>query len=253
MPNEYIDIQKLKSSMILNLGDSSGNFMFKGPKSIMFLTSSGNVITNEYNFLTDEMIHYQNNTRGKARFDHIGTIMWTIIKYLQEVPEEHKKYIKKYFTIPDNDECNDNPDYNKLLNNFDFMFEESINTLEWELEYVKQLICDMNENKLFMLCMGNISENINNIIPPDLKKDGFQVSTVDRFMKLTKLCRVNIVHKPDTSIRELNLSSHHLLSYSQRKILLEIIEMYSIPTDKIFIDDYSKEKTIKRQLRLNFY
>ena len=133
------------------------------------------------------------------------------------------------------------------------MFEESINTLEWELEYVKQLICDMNENKLFMLCMGNIGENIDNIIPPDLKKDGFRVSTVDRFMKLTKLCRVNIVKKSDTSIRELNLSSYHLLSYSQRRILLDIIEMYNVPPDKIFIDDHSKEKTIKRQLRLNFY
>ena len=56
MLNEYIDIQKLESCIIFNSGDSSGNFMFKGNKSIMFLTPSGNVITNEYNFLTDELI-----------------------------------------------------------------------------------------------------------------------------------------------------------------------------------------------------
>ena len=252
MPNEYIDIQKLKSSMILNLGDSSGDFIFKGNKSIMFLTSSGKVITNKYNFLTDEMIDYQNKSNLYFTFDHIGVIMWTIIKYLEEVPEEYKKYIKKYFLFPFIENPTDD-----LEVDVDFTlpvsFEESINTMGWELEYVKQLICDMNENKLFMLCTGNISENIHNIIPSEFEKDGVRVNPVDRFMKLTKLCRVNIVMESQFSIRELNVNSHHLLSYSQRKILLEIIEVYSIPPDKIFIDDNSKEKTIKRQLRLNFY
>ena len=50
---------------------------------------------------------------------------------------------------------------------------------------------------------------------------------------------------------ELNIETYHSLTDSQRRVMLDIIEVSGVGLDKIFLDDHSKEQSIKRQLGLH--
>jgi hypothetical protein len=249
--------------MEYNLGDSSGNvvsasrperFIFKGDKSMLFLTSTGNVITNEYNFMTDEMKkvllnYHPNQDVGFARrFDHLGAIMWVILKYIKEMPKEYEEDIKKYFIFPSLDL---EVDMDFTLS---FTFEEIINRKR------KQLISNMNELQFFKICMENISERVNIV----RDKTGERITIIEKFLKLTKVCRVNTVNVTEdhalsydkSSLIELNVETFYPLSNSQRRVLLDIIEIYNVPSDRIFLQTHKMgeaprielEKIIKKQL-----
>ena len=69
----------------------------------------------------------------------------------------------------------------------------------------------------------------------------------DNFIKETKICRV-VMRDGD-----LNIESHNPLSSGQRKFFLEVIEGLDISPDEIFIDDWTEEQCIKRQLGLHFF
>ena len=84
------------------------------------------------------------------------------------------------------------------------------------------------------------------------EKDG---DTVDKFIRNTKMCRVHWrgYVREDYLTIELNVLAHQLLTDSQRKVILDIIEVSGVSPDKIYIDDYSEEQSIKRQLGLQFF
>ena len=94
---------------------------------------------------------------------------------------------------------------------------------------------------------------------PELYNDGqFSVKdgyTVDRFIRNRKMCRVHWrgYVREDYLTIELNVLAHQLLTDSQRKVILDIIEVSGVSPDKIYIDDHSEEQSIKRQLGLQFF
>ena len=54
----------------------------------------------------------------------------------------------------------------------------------------------------------------------------------------------------DVRQRDFNIESYHVLTDLQRKFLLNIIEMDNIGLDKVYVDDYSQEQLVKKQLEL---
>ena len=86
----------------------------------------------------------------------------------------------------------------------------------------------------------------------DASPDGY---TVEKFLKNTKMCRVHWrgYVREDYLTIELNVLAHQLLTDSQRKVILDIIEVSGVSPDKIYIDDHSEEQSIKRQLGLQFF
>jgi hypothetical protein len=73
------------------------------------------------------------------------------------------------------------------------------------------------------------------------------------WIQRTKMCRLGW---SGTSRRDLNIAVGYPLTHSQRRFLLDYIEVYHISPDRIYIDDYSSSKrtgTVKRQLGLQFF
>ena len=84
---------------------------------------------------------------------------------------------------------------------------------------------------------------------------GWKGKEQNYFIKMTKMCRVSL-HKVNVAgvmPTPLNIETHNPLTSEQRKFFLEVIEGLHISPDKIFIDDYSKEQCVKRQLGLHFF
>ena len=79
------------------------------------------------------------------------------------------------------------------------------------------------------------------------------------FVRNRKLCRVRwdgYVWGGELGRKyndELNIETYQSLTDSQRKVILDIIEVSGVSPDKIYIDDYSEEQSIKRQLGLQFF
>ena len=74
---------------------------------------------------------------------------------------------------------------------------------------------------------------------------------VDKFLNLTGVVRLNLeFNKLDSEYRDFNIESYHVLTDLQRKFLLNIIEMDNIGLDKVYVDDYSQEQLVKKQLEL---
>mgnify|MGYP007008427143 CR=1 FL=1 len=108
----------------------------------------------------------------------------------------------------------------------------------------------------FELCKWSIENYIEGKPKDDqrrIKKYFFDgKSTTDciqKFLQQTGMIRVNWKLSEGA---ELNIESHHPLTSSQRRFFIDLIESYNIIIDKIYIDDYSKEQCIKRQLGLNY-
>ena len=81
----------------------------------------------------------------------------------------------------------------------------------------------------------------------------------DIILKKTRVVRVRyfcpVLEPGHTKYRwnELNVESFHSLTQSQRRFILDYIELYRITPERIFIDDWSEEQSIKRQLGLQFF
>ena len=75
-----------------------------------------------------------------------------------------------------------------------------------------------------------------------------------KFMEITGVCRVYFPFGIDygSSNKEVSVEASHRLTHSQRRFLMDYINTNNIPPDKIYVDDYSKEQCIKRQLRANY-
>lgn len=74
-----------------------------------------------------------------------------------------------------------------------------------------------------------------------------------KFMEITGVCRVYLSTEFDSvQNREVSVEASHRLTHSQRRFIMDYINTNNIPPDKIYVDDYSKEQCIKRQLRANF-
>tara|TARA_Y100001963_G_C6571194_1_gene348947 strand:- start:40 stop:642 length:603 start_codon:yes stop_codon:yes gene_type:complete len=52
--------------------------------------------------------------------------------------------------------------------------------------------------------------------------------------------------------RSINVESFHSLTRPQRRFILDYMESYHIPPDKIYIDDWTEKQLIKRQLGLQY-
>lgn len=76
-----------------------------------------------------------------------------------------------------------------------------------------------------------------------------------KFMEITGVCRVYLplsAFIPENINKEVSVEASHPLTHSQRRFLMDYININNIPSDKIYVDDYSKEQCIKRQLRANY-
>ena len=73
-----------------------------------------------------------------------------------------------------------------------------------------------------------------------------------KFMEITGVCRVYLPSDFENVNKEVSVEASHPLTHSQRRFLMDYININNIPSDKIYVDDYSKEQCIKRQLRANY-
>ena len=73
-----------------------------------------------------------------------------------------------------------------------------------------------------------------------------------KFMEITGVCRVYLPSDFENVNKEVSVEASHPLTHSQRRYILDYININNIPSDKIYVDDYSKEQCIKRQLRANY-
>lgn len=73
-----------------------------------------------------------------------------------------------------------------------------------------------------------------------------------KFMEITGVCRVYLPSDFENVNKEVSVEASHPLTHSQRRYLMDYININNIPSDKIYVDDYSKEQCIKRQLRANY-
>ena len=109
-----------------------------------------------------------------------------------------------------------------------------------------------------------VNDIIKTVLGPNGKpyKSGRGFDTEDgrnNLFNITKMCRVNIgefKHRGlvlQNSSCDLNIESLNSLTSGQRKFFLGVIEGLHINSDRIFIDDYSEEQSIKRQLGIHFF
>ena len=92
--------------------------------------------------------------------------------------------------------------------------------------------------------------------------DPWSMSRINDFIHNIKMCRVNWIGL-NTKVGgeyndELNIGTHHPLTDSQRRVILDIIKVSGLLPNKIYIDDLqdkndiiSDEQLVKRQLRLH--
>jgi len=83
----------------------------------------------------------------------------------------------------------------------------------------------------------------------DYHKGMYGLNLLQGFLEKSKLCRVVITEE----VKSLNIESHHPLTSSQRRFLLDVIKGLNINLDKVFIDDYSSEQSVRRQVGLSFF
>jgi len=73
-----------------------------------------------------------------------------------------------------------------------------------------------------------------------------------KFMEITGVCRVYLPSDLESVNKEVHIEASHPLTHPQEKYILDYININNIPSDKIYVDDYSKEQCIKRQLIANY-
>jgi len=195
IPNEYIDVQKLQSCIVSNFGSSEWNVVYNKRKGrIIFLTTTGKVITNTYRFLTDEMKKrlLENSKRNNWSFDHNGVMLWSIIKYIKEMPKEYEEDIKKYFMKT--------PEGNLISsesNSFEMIIDSPCS------------VRDLTDDQLFYICIPRkLSGGFENRIDNHWK---MQLSIMERVIQATKMCRITI-ETTDKNIDEVNIESFNIFS-----------------------------------------
>lgn len=72
-----------------------------------------------------------------------------------------------------------------------------------------------------------------------------------KFMEITGVCRVYLPSDLENVNKEVHIEASHPLTHPQEKYILDYININNIPSDKIYVDDHSKEQCIKRQLGVN--
>ena len=72
-----------------------------------------------------------------------------------------------------------------------------------------------------------------------------------KFMEITGVCRVYLPSDFENVNKEVSVEASHPLTHSQRRYILDYININNIPSDKIYVDDYSKEQCIKNFLFMN--
>ena len=83
---------------------------------------------------------------------------------------------------------------------------------------------------------------------------------VINFIKMTKMCRVSwklqgtsidrIGHET-LSECELDIETYYPLTSLQQRFLLDLIEGFTVSSDRVYVDDWSEEQSVKRQLGLH--
>ena len=89
-------------------------------------------------------------------------------------------------------------------------------------------------------------------LPGGLGLGGILQSIILKKMRLVRFSKqfpMGIIYTKNS----INIESYHPLTNSQRRFILDYIESYHIPPDRIYIDDWSEQQSIKRQLGLQFF
>ena len=197
-----------------NLGSKSF-LSFAGPINVdmEYLSTDGKIITNVNNLLSDEQ-----NEQFVHYGEHRFTAIWSLWKYIRESPKEEEKDIKSCL-VP-------------------FSIEKFIGS--------SKPLGKLDENELHELCFA-VYMNLY-----DKEKDMYKTIFIENFLRYSRMVRINVPNIDDDS-NDLCINSYYPLTHSQRNYLSDYIERYKVNPDRVFIDDYSKEKSIKRQLGLQFF
>ena len=212
-----------------NLGSKTFISLF-GPRNVdmEYLSTDGKVITNVNNLLSDEQ-----NEQFIIYAEHRFTAIWSMWKYIRESPKEEKDI--KSCLVP-------------------FSIEKFIDS--------SKPLGKLDENELHELCWNTYRSDIPN-------EEVYKNRIIEDFLRYSRMIRLQIpnlyvlrgervdidgrvIDSVKTS-NDLNIMSYYPLTHSQRSYLLDYIERYNVSPDRVFIDDYSKEKSIKRQLGLQFF
>jgi hypothetical protein len=167
------------------------------------------------------------STRGQGIYGidpltHYEVLQRGISKYIENKPKKEKSYVIQYFLGESYE-----PEYEKYF------------SMSWQklhsphpIRFI-QLPKEGDPNSLSSTAVGGVLQII--------------------YLKEIGSVRVG---RPYTAVNlnnELNIESYHPLTHPQRRFLLDYIESYHIPPDRIFIDDHSEKQSIKRQLGLQFF
>ena len=237
-----IDSHKLESVTKSLFYDStwtreSGGFRNLGSKSfnpglgyinisMEYLSTDGKIIINVNNLLSDEQ-----NEQFVQYGEHRFIALWCIWKYIRESPKEEEKDIKSCLAP--------------------FSIEKFIGS--------SKLLGKLDENELHELCWDIYSGThlYHHMVVYD--EDVYKTIFIENFLKYSRMVRINVPNIDDDS-NDLNINSYYPLTHSQRSYLLDYIERYNVSPDRVFIDDWSEDKSfgtiiqsIKRQLGLQFF
>ncbi len=218
-----IDKRKLESVTKQMFYDSTWTRESRGYTSkicdrMEYLSTDGKAIININNLLKDD---FKRNEQFVQYGEHSFIALWGIWKYIRESPKEEEEDIKLRFGI---DPRRDIKRPVRLRELDEYGFHDLCWKAYKEFEGVR----------------------FNSSIP--------EISYKRNFIMNTRMVRVSIPNdRNDPKLHHLNINSYYPLTHSQRRFLLDYIERYNVSPDRVFIDDYSKEKSIKRQLGLQFF
>ena len=147
--------------------------------------------------------------------EHRFIAIWSAWKYIKESPKEEEEGIKLCLAP--------------------YSIEKFIGS--------SKLLRELDENELHKLCL-NKSKSTDESYP------AYKNEFINSFLKYSRMVRLNVQYPPHNS---LNIMSYYPLTHSQRRYCLDYIERYNVSPDRVFIDDHSKEQSIKRQLGLQFF
>lgn len=188
--------------------------------SMEYLSTDGKIIINVNNLLSDEQ-----NEQFVQYGEHRFIALWCIWKYIRESPKEEEKDIKSCL-VP-------------------FSIEKFIGS--------SKLLGKLDENELHELCWDMYTDTY------DKEEDVYKTIFIENFLRYSRMVRINVPNIDDDS-NDLNINSYYPLTHSQRSYLLDYIERYNVSPDRVFIDDWSEDKSfrtiiqsIKRQLGLQFF